>query len=171
MAGIDLGELNAWLEAQLEQWAAWTESAGSFAWLQLPTGNPRFPSCGELFRHAFTPLRRYSAQTLGQAPPDDSHVPATDWAALAAWARDCLAEHRNAVDSLAPEQAVETFVFQTRSAGELRVEVRMALAHAATHCFWHLGGIAQLLRAAGHAPPQRSDLIFWAVQQRRSESL
>jgi uncharacterized damage-inducible protein DinB len=164
MAGIELLELNDWLASQLAAWQEWAAERREQRWLELETGNERFPTCGALFRHAFTPLRRYAAQAAGNPPPDDSHVDPSDWQQLAAWAGESLAVHRDVCAGLTAAQADEVLGFVTRSAGTLAVARRMALAHAATHCFWHLGGIAQLLRASGTAPPQRSDLIFYAGQ-------
>lgn len=165
MTGIELLELNGWLASQLEGWRAWAAERSDATWLSLPTGNERFATCGELFRHAFTPLRRYSDQAAGREPADDSGIDPADWAALLTWANDCLEHHRQCSAALDPAAAEEVLEFKTRSAGVIHVSRRLALAHAATHCFWHLGGIAQLLRHGGTAPPQRSDLIFYAAAQ------
>lgn len=166
MNGISLMEMNGWLTAQLAAWRAWAADQPGSDWLTIASGNERFTDCGTLFRHAFSPLHRYSDQAVASEPVDDSHVDPADWEALSAWAETCLARHREVCADLErqPERGIEPLVFRTRSAGELCVERRLALAHAATHCFWHLGGIAQLLRARGIAPPQRSDLIFFGAR-------
>lgn len=162
MNGITLLELNGWLQSQLDGWLSWAEEAGDRSWLALPTGNERFPTVGTLFRHAFTPLHRYSDQAASAEPVDDSAIDPADWAQLSAWAATCLARHHSVCSGLDATQADHPLSFATRSAGTLTVPRRIALTHATTHCFWHLGGIAHLLRANGIAPPQRSDLIFYA---------
>jgi uncharacterized damage-inducible protein DinB len=165
MAGIELLELNDWLDRQLAAWDAWAAERTDEAWLALPTGNERFPTVGELYRHCFSPLLRYSAQAAENPPPDDSHIDPRSWAALHGWAVEALGNHRTVCSSVTRENADAVLPFTTRSAGVLSVTRRMALAHAATHCFWHLGGIAHLLRLSGIAPPQRSDLLFYAIAQ------
>lgn len=157
-------ELANWLYWQLESWNSWAATRDP-GWLALPTGNSGFPDLRIMLAHAFTPLHRYSDQALGVdpiAPPDMS---AASWHELYGWGATCLKRYAQAVlavSTAAPEAIVN---FQTRSAGVLHVKARLALAHAATHCFWHLGGVAHLLRQAGLEPPQRSDLIFWAREE------
>jgi uncharacterized damage-inducible protein DinB len=163
MSQIELSELNGWLTSQLSGWEAWAGEAGT-DWLKLDTGNERFPTVGELFRHAFSPLRRFTFDANGR-PADDSAVDATDWKALLGWARMSLELHREACLLLLPDTADEILELTLRSGAQLRIRRRLALAHGATHCFWHLGGIAHLLRHAGIAPPQRSDLLFFAAEQ------
>jgi uncharacterized damage-inducible protein DinB len=168
MVGVELLELNDWLSTQLNNWQDWAAAQDSADWLSTPTGNERFSTIGELFRHAFSPLHRYSDQAAHSDPVDDSHVDPDKLDALLDWARVCLARHRDVIAAVSLDSGHETLIFRTRSAGELHVPSRMALAHAALHCFWHLGGIAQLLRVNGITPPQRSDLIFWAASALRS---
>ena len=162
MIGLELLELNDWLTSQLATWKTWGEGRDP-AWLELPTGNERFETLGELFRHCFTPLHRYSATAIAQTPPDDSHISPSDWPALLKWAAAGLEQHRAACAAQTPESAETVMTFQTRSAGPITLRARHALAHAGTHCFWHLGGIAQLLRRADIAPPQKSDLLWYAA--------
>jgi|GEM_PF-4251360 len=162
--GISALELNGWLAWQLDKWAIWAENREP-AWLATPTGNPNWPAVGELFVHAFTPLHRYADQLAGKEPVDYPQLPAADWPAILAWAKECLARHEAVCADVMPERGIDIFEFATRAAGEYSVPVRLALSHAATHCYWHLGGIAQLLRARGIDPPQGSDLLFWASEQ------
>jgi uncharacterized damage-inducible protein DinB len=161
---MDLLAYNAWLAYQLELWNEWARSRDDVAWLALPTGNPTFPTAAAMLAHAFTPLHRYSDQVLGVeaiAPPTLD----AGWPPLHAWAQTCLGRHAQACTAVLadPQRVVD---FKTRSAGILTATAGIALTHAATHCFWHLGGVAHLLRAAGIAPPQHSDLIFWAGSRR-----
>ncbi|MBN2080807.1 hypothetical protein JW859_01235 [bacterium] len=162
--GISALELNAWLVWQLDKWAIWAENREP-AWLATPTGNPDWPELNGMFVHAFTPLHRYADHLAGDEPVEYPQLPPADWPAALAWARRCLARHEQVASDLLPERGLELFEFKTRVAGTFTVPVRLALSHAATHCFWHLGGIAQLLRARGIDPPQGSDLLFWASEQ------
>jgi uncharacterized damage-inducible protein DinB len=163
MTGLELMELNAWLTSQQAEWKAWGADRDA-AWLELPTGNERFPTLGAMFRHAFTPLHRYSAQAIAATPPDDAHIGTSDWQALIEWAETGLTSHRGACAVQTADTAEQVHTFQTRSAGPIAIQARLALAHAATHCFWHLGGIAHLLRREGIAPPQRSDLLWFGAE-------
>ena len=115
-------------------------------------------------RHAFTPLHRYSDQIAGVEPLDDSSIPIDDWSALSHHAWVCLRRHRGVCAEVAPSDWQRVIEFKTRSAGILRVSAALALTHAATHCVWHLGGVAHLLRSQGVEPPSRSDLIFTGLQ-------
>lgn len=152
--------LNAWIAYQLSNWEDWARGHDG-AWLSLPTGNPAFPALGVFFRHAFTPLHRYSDQACGVEAADDSGVDASVWPDLTAWAWQCVSRHAECLGGMEPAWLDRPLRFKTRSAGELEATVGGALAHAATHCIWHLGGIAHLLRQQGIAPPGRSDMIFW----------
>ena len=164
MSGVNLIELNDWLDSQLNTWDAWAKTS-THSWTSLSTGNERFPDLGLMFRHAFTPLHRYSDQALASDPADDSSVETSEWQPLYDWARTCLSRHREACLQLDPTRVDEMLEYRTRSAGSFRVSRRHALTHAATHCFWHLGGIAHLLRAQSIPPPQHSDFLFFAGQR------
>lgn len=164
--GEHLPTLCRWLARLLEQWDAWAAPRNP-EWLGLPTGNPAFPAIGDFMRHAFTPLHRYSDQVLGAEPFDDSALDSRDWAALKSHAKACLARHAEACTATTGSDWARQIEFRTRSAGILKVGTADALTHAATHCVWHLGGVAHLLRAAGIEPPQRSDLIFMAMSPLR----
>jgi uncharacterized damage-inducible protein DinB len=161
-------ELNAWIGWQLAKWDAWQAGIDS-DWLRLPSGNPAWPELAGLFDHAVTPLHRYSDRILGAEPVAPAKMNAAEWPQLYAWAGVCLARHASACHAAAgdAEQLVE---FQTRSAGVMVASARLALAHAATHCAWHLAGITHLLRSAGLEPPQRCDMIFWAMEQASASS-
>jgi len=154
-----LPALDAWLESLIGSWDEWARARDA-AWLALPTGNERHPKLGILFRHTFTPLARYADGVASVEPRTDEGISADDWPALRDWARTCLARHREVGATV--ESPAEVRNFKTRSAGKLRTTPAIALTHAVTHAVWHLGGIAHLLRAAGIAPPQDSDLIFRA---------
>jgi len=161
---LSLLELNTWISYQLDQWVAWTEQQGE-DWLSWPSLNERNPTLGHLFIHAFSPMHRYADQVIGQPPADDAQLHADSWVAIQLWARQCLARHREVCTGLAAGEAARMVRFQTRTVGELHVSVGECMTHACTHCFWHLGGIAHMLRLGGTtAPPQHSDLIFWAAQ-------
>lgn len=162
MIGLELLEMNAWLTSQHNTWRIWGQGRDP-AWLELPTGNERFDTLGSMFRHAFTPLHRYSASAVAQTAPDDSHISTSDWTALIDWAESGLTAHRAACAAQTAESADLIITFQTRSAGPIPLRTRHALAHAATHCFWHLGGIAHLLRRSDIEPPQRSDFLWYAT--------
>jgi uncharacterized damage-inducible protein DinB len=163
-ASLSLLDFNAWIAYQLDSWTAWTEPNGE-DWLTWPTMNERFPTIGQLFVHGFSPLHRYADQVAGDEPADDSHLHADSWVAVRTWAELCLERHRTVCAALRAGDAARMVRFQTRSAGELHVTIAECLTHACTHCFWHLGGIAQMLRLGGTAPPQHSDLIFWAAER------
>jgi uncharacterized damage-inducible protein DinB len=163
MRGVEVTELNEWLGSQLEAWDVWAKTSTN-SWFALPTGNERFPDLGQMFRHAFTPLHRYSDQALASDPADDSDIPTDAWPPLYDWAEKCLARHREACDRLEADRANEVLEYRTRSAGNFNVTRRHALTHAATHCFWHLGGIAHLLRSQRIPPPQHSDFLFFAAK-------
>jgi uncharacterized damage-inducible protein DinB len=165
-ASLSLLDFNAWIGYQLERWIEWSEPNGE-DWLSWPTLNERFPTIGQLFVHAFSPLHRYADQVAGAEPADDSHLHADSWVAVRTWAQLCLERHRSVCAGLPLGDATRMVRFQTRSAGELHVTIAECLTHACTHCFWHLGGIAQMLRLGGTAPPQGSDLIFWAAQRHK----
>lgn len=156
-------DLNAWLGWQLDHFNAWHATVET-DWLRLPTGNAGFPVLASLVDHAFTPLHRYSDQVLGEEPVAPESLAQAAWPQLYAWAKVCLARHRAACQAAAPDPQ-RRVPFKTRSAGVLTVSANYALVHAATHCLWHLGGIVHLLRQAGIAPPQKSDLLFWALEQ------
>jgi uncharacterized damage-inducible protein DinB len=155
-------ELNDWLAWQLERLDAWQATVDP-AWLRIETGNPAFPVLAALLDHAYSPVHRYSDRVLGVEPVTPESLAQAAWPEIHAWAKICLARHREAC--LAAEQDAERLLqLPTRSMGTLTVSVRHALAQAATHCLWHLAGIAHLLRQAGIAPPQTSELIFWAAE-------
>jgi uncharacterized damage-inducible protein DinB len=160
--GIALMVMSDWLGYQIGVWERWA-AEGEGQWLTLPTGNPRHPTIGEMFKHAFTPLHRYASQVEGGDAVDDGQVSNSDWPALVDWAKRCQARHREACRKLKPGEGDRLVDFTTRSAGIVRVKVAEALSHAGMHSFWHLGGITHLLRQAGFEPPQRSDLILWAA--------
>lgn len=159
MSGLHLPAFSAWLEYQLRGWDDWA-AARDNGWLALGSGNERFPSIGHFMRHAFTPLHRYSDQIAGAEPLEDEAVGVDNWPALSSHAWACLRRHRQVVESIGESDFGLVLEFRTRSAGVLRVNNAIALTHAATHCAWHLGGVAHLLRSKGIEPPQRSDLIF-----------
>lgn len=161
--GLTHVQLAAWLTEQLASWLKWAGNRDS-TWLSLPTGNPRFPSCGHIFAHAFTPLHRYADQLAGVPPVDDNDLDCADWATLSAWAQTCLERYEAVCEKLTVDEATRQHDFLTRSAGTIRASVGGTLFHAGTHCFWHLGGLAHLLRREGNDPPQRSDLLFWLMQ-------
>ena len=163
-ASLSLLDFNAWIGYQLEKWIEWAEESDK-DWLSWPTQNERFPTIGHLFIHCFSPMHRYADQVAGDEPTDDSQMHADSWIAIQMWARQCLDRHRDVCASLRPGDAARMVRFQTRNAGELHVTIAECLTHACTHCFWHLGGIAQMLRLGGSVPPQRSDMIFWAAQR------
>jgi uncharacterized damage-inducible protein DinB len=163
-ASLSLLEFNAWIGYQLDSWTAWSERNGE-DWLTWPTQNERWPTIGHLFVHAFSPLHRYADQVAGVEPADDSHLHADSWVAVQIWARQCLERHREVCAGLEPGEAARLVVFKTRTAGDLHATIGECMTHACTHCFWHLGGIAHMLRLGGVEPPQRSDLIFWAAER------
>lgn len=163
-AVLTIADLHAWLEYQLEVWRQWGAGRDGSC-LVLPTGNHQFPTLGELFQHAFSPLHRYSDQVLGEPPITPPEIAPNNWPALLSWAEHCVARHAEACDVALHRPAAATIAFQTRSAGTRTLRLNHALAHAVTHCFWHLGGVVHLLRAAGHEPPQHTDLLFWAEKQ------
>lgn len=156
--------LNEWLGYQLGNWQDWAREREA-GWLALATGNAQFPTIGHFFRHAFSPLHRYADQAAGQDAADDSAVDPADWAALTAWAWQCLERHHDLLLEFEPGWLDRDMRFKTRSAGLLETTVGGALAHAATHAVWHLGGITHLLRSQGITPPQRSDMILWLSHQ------
>ncbi|MCC7478144.1 hypothetical protein IT575_06760 [bacterium] len=158
-SGDHLSALNAWLDYQLGRWELWARERDN-SWLGLPSGNPAFPTMGHFMRHAFTPLHRYSDQIAGSDPLDDSTVATDDWHVLIAHAKACIDRHREVCSSQQPEDFSRMVEFKTRSAGILHKSRGLALTHAATHCVWHLGGVAHMLRSQGIEPPGRSDLIF-----------
>jgi uncharacterized damage-inducible protein DinB len=163
-ASLSLLDLSAWIGYQLEQWAAWAESRDE-EWLTWPTLNERYPTLGNLYIHAFSPLHRYADQVVGDDPADDTGLNIHAWIAVHTWAQQCQQRHYSVCAGLALDDATRMIHFRTRSAGVLYVSVGEALTHACTHCFWHLGGIAHLLRLAGTAPPQGSDMILWAARR------
>jgi uncharacterized damage-inducible protein DinB len=161
---LRLLDLNAWLDYQLGLWNGWV-AAHDEQWLALPTGNPSFPDLAAMFAHAFTPLHRYSDQVLGQPPVPIPDFPQPSWRLLADWARVCLDRHREACEATPAAEAERIVDFVTRSFGTLSLPAGLTLAHGATHCAWHLGGMCHLLRLAGIEPPQKSDMIFWLLQR------
>jgi len=163
-AVLPLADLHAWLWYQYKHWCSWAAERDA-AWLSLPTGNPTLPTLSRLFGHAFTPLHRFADQVLGVEPLSPPDLSSADWPTLLAWAECCLARHREACRAALHSDPASIVSLTTRTAGILQVRVNHGLAHAATHCVWHLGGIAHLLRAAGIEPPQRSDMLFWAAEQ------
>jgi uncharacterized damage-inducible protein DinB len=165
-ASLSLLDFNAWIGYQLDKWVEWTEANGE-DWLTWPTLNERYPTIGQLFIHSFSPLHRYSDQVVGAEPADDTQLHADSWVAVQLWARLCLERHREVCGGLKTGDAARMVRFQTRTVGELHVTIGECLTHACTHCFWHLGGIAQMLRLAGTTPPQHSDLIFWASERHK----
>ncbi len=158
--GLTTEQIAGWIARQYERWLAWAEAQGP-AWLTLPTGNPRFPTCGHIFVHAFTPMHRYADMAQGAPPVDDAGVDCTDWPTVAAWVRRCFTRYQDALATLTPERASKIVEFPTRSAGVFKVSAGGFFFHACTHCFWHLGGLAALLRREGINPPPASDLLFW----------
>ncbi|MEZ5338281.1 MAG: DinB family protein [bacterium] len=161
--GISLETLRRWLSWQLGKWDEWAAAQDNADWLAVATGNPKWPTAGHMLVHAFSPVRRYAERTLGREPFDDSQVPADDWQALTAFARECLEVHASAAASFSTEAAREEVPYQTRSAGVWTITPEEAFVHALTHCYWHLGGVVHLLRANGIEPPQWNDLIFYAA--------
>ncbi len=159
VTGDHLPALSGWLEYQLAGWDAWATPRDQ-SWLRIESGNPAFPQIGSFMRHAFTPLHRYSDQVAGADPIDDVGVSIEDWSALSTHAWACLMRHREVCSSVSVSDWPRIIEFKTRSAGILKVSTALALTHAATHCVWHLGGVAHLLRSRGTEPPSRSDLIF-----------
>jgi uncharacterized damage-inducible protein DinB len=165
--GISVASLRGWIGWQLDKWVTWAEAQPDAAWLAVETGNTGHPTVGAMLVHAFSPIRRYAERTLGQEPFDDSAVRSFEFEEFAEFARECLAIHARAAAGFAAIDARQPTKYMTRSAGEWTVTAEEAFVHSLTHCFWHLGGIAQLLRSHGIAPPQFSDLLFFCAEQRR----
>jgi uncharacterized damage-inducible protein DinB len=161
---LSLLDFNTWIGYQLDSWIDWAEGQGE-DWLAWPTLNERNPKFGHLFIHAFSPMHRYADQVVGDEPADDSHLNADSWIAVQMWARQCLGRHRDVCAGLQVGEAERMVRFMTRTVGELHVSIGECLTHSCTHCFWHLGGMAHMLRLGGIAPPQHSDLIFWAAER------
>lgn len=161
--GISVQTLRDWISWQLGIWEAWAEEQPDEKWLQLETGNANHPTVSRMLLHAFGPVRRYAERILGSEPIDESGLEIDSFADLAGFARECLAIHANAEATFDTEQARTETPYQTRSAGIWTITAEEAFVHSLTHCFWHLGGIVQLLRSREIAPPQRSDLIFYAA--------
>jgi uncharacterized damage-inducible protein DinB len=162
-SSIKLLDLNAWLSYQLELWREWAAQRDR-QWLALPTGNPTFGSIGQMFAHAFTPLDRFAGQTQGEEPQQYPEFVNPSWSELTDWAQQCIERHREACLATAAD-ADRDFNYVSRSSGTFMIPVWLGLAQGATHCAWHLGGLAHLLRFQGVEPPQRSDLLFGAFER------
>ena len=167
--GISVDTLRSWISWQLDIWEDWAAQQADESWLKVETGNTNHPDVARMLLHAFGPVRRYAERILGSEPFDDSGLDVDNFEVLAGFARECLAIHANAQQKFSAEEARVETKYQTRSAGEWTITAEEAFTHSLTHCFWHLGGIVQLLRSRGIAPPQRSDLIFFAAQQHGSQ--
>ena len=167
--GISLPTLRGWIGWQLDKWEAWAQQQPDARWMEIPTGNENWPTAGRLFIHAFGPVRRYAERILGTEPFNDRELQVAEFSELAAFARECLAISANAAAEFEVQQARTESSFRTRSGSEWVITSEEAFVHSLTHCFWHLGGISQLLRANGIAPPQWSDLIVYATELRKQE--
>ena len=161
--GISLDSMRSWISWQLDHWVAWSAEQPDERWLEVETGNEKWPTVGRMLIHAFSPVRRYAERTLGEEPFDDSGLKSDNFAELSGFARECLAIHANAAARFTAEQGRTLTKYQTRSAGEWTITAEEAFVHSLTHCFWHLGGLVQLLRSRGIAPPSGNDLIFYAA--------
>lgn len=168
-AALELADLNHWLKRQLEIWNAWAAERDE-DWLGLDTGNQRWPTAGDLLLHAFTPLHRYADRVLDAKaadPPEAGDGPGWDY--FRDWGRRCAERHRQAIAQLDPAAPTALVELDTQSMGRVQARATRCLAHAATHAAWHLGGLTHLLRKAGIEPPQRCDLLYWAVDQEETQ--
>ncbi|HES58620.1 MAG TPA: hypothetical protein ENO21_04230 [Firmicutes bacterium] len=164
-AALELIDLNQWLRRQLEIWDDWAAER-SEDWLELETGNSQWPAAADLLMHAFTPLHRYADRVLDTAaadPPESGD--GRSWSYIHDWGQRCIDRHRQAIEQLDPGDPGRLVELDTRSMGRVKARATRCLAHASTHAAWHLGGLIHLLRRAGIDPPQRSDFLYWGVDQ------
>lgn len=166
--GISVDSLRSWISWQLDKWEAWSIEQPDTDWLDIETGNTGHPTVSKMLVHAFSPVRRYAERTLGQEPYDDSMARNLEFSEFVSFARDCLNIHAEAAAMFDSAKARQPTKYMTRSAGEWTITAEEAFVHSLTHCFWHLGGLAQLLRSKGIAPPQFSDLLFYCAEQYKS---
>lgn len=122
----------------------------------------RFPTVGSMFDHVFLVERRHLSRLQGGTPPDATGVAAGDWKALFEYADLVRADLRRYVADLDERTGTQTLTFGVQTGGTFTMTRRKLAAHIVVHEVRHLAQIAFAARLAGHEPPGRHDLFYFA---------
>jgi uncharacterized damage-inducible protein DinB len=158
---VELRELLDYTDHERQKWRHWIAADPQRLQIAFHAGGGRFPTIGALFDHVFLVERRHLSRLEGGMPPESTGVKAGDWKALFEYADLVRADLRRYIEDLDAAESAQVMTIAAQSGTQTMTRRRLA-AHIVLHEIRHTAQIAYAVRAAGHEPPGRHDLFYFA---------
>jgi uncharacterized damage-inducible protein DinB len=157
---LRLEELLAYSDHERARWREWAQADPRRLDIPFQPGQ-RFATVGALFDHVFLVERRHLSRLEGGVPPESTGVAPGDWKALFDYADLVRADFRRWAADASDETGKEALTFGVQT-GTFTMSRRKLALHIVLHEIRHLAQIAYAARLAGHEPPGKHDLFYFA---------
>jgi uncharacterized damage-inducible protein DinB len=150
-------ELLGYTDGETRRWEAWLRERP--AALDVPMGEGRWKTVGELVFHTFHVERRYAERLLGEPVTPYEAIPHGTLDEIFAVYPEARRRMERFVAQAAAEEWNEQIQFETITAGTLVASKRKVVAHALLHGIRHWAQIATALRQAGYDGQWMHDIL------------